>query len=342
MPPQDYTNDEFELNNHHENKTFQSEKNEQNFTDFTGSREVGIDVGDDMTERRNNLYAILSELDDKKPTQIENINDDNNLKVKSISNSSFKHSNLNINLEEVKEEEEEIENPFYLNINNNEMTRDDFDKFLDTRFSEILDDKNIQEIFSKSNQPNLIETEKEDEYNNNENNDVEDEDGDEENDSELNTIFNKDNIEKNLPELFGSVKLEQSITSTNYDRVKNEIDKRYAKESTSRVSAPLGFVSSKSNFEPESDSLSTSSIISTDLNNKNWNVHFETNPDDISLKSEDIDDYKTIQSSAFKNLRIQSNNNFFLNDSQKGDTLKDYINNEKKTIKIVDDFLTSM
>ena len=28
--------------------------------------------------------------------------------------------------------------------------------FLDTRFSEILDDKNIQEIFSKSNQPNLI------------------------------------------------------------------------------------------------------------------------------------------------------------------------------------------
>jgi len=304
-------------------------------------------VGDDMTERRNNLYAILSELDDKKPTQIENIND-KNLKVKSISNSSFKHSNLNINLEEVKEEEE-IENPFYLNINNNEMTRDDFDKFLDTRFSEILDDKNIQEIFSKSNQPNLIETEKKDEYNN-ENNDDEDEDrddndDDEENESELNTIFNKDNIEKNLPELFGSVKLEQSITSTNYDRVKNEIDKRYAKESTSRVSAPLGFVSSKSNFEPESDSLSTSSIISTDLNNKNWNnlnVDFETNPDDISLKSEDIDDYKTIQISAFKNLRIQSNNNFVLNDSQKGDTLKDYINNEKKTIKKVDDFLISI
>ena len=85
------------MNNFHENKTFQGEKNEQNFTDFTGSREVGIDVGDDMIERKNHLVTILSELADEKATQIENNNNNNKLKIKPTSNSSSKRSTLNIN-----------------------------------------------------------------------------------------------------------------------------------------------------------------------------------------------------------------------------------------------------
>lgn len=249
------------------------------------------------------------------------------------SNHSSRRSTHNINLEEVREEDEQsqTDNPFYIdNENNMEMTRDDFDKFLDTKFSELLDDKNIQEFFVK-NKPIEPDQEFQSEK-------LSDTSESEDNESELNNIFSKETIEKNLPELFGDLNPD-IIGENKYDLVKNELDKRYTTNS-SRVSAPLGF-SSKSNFEPETDSLSTSSV---DLNDKESNKVYEQNGDDLSLKSEDIDDYKAIDSSAFKNLRIQSNNQFVINDQS---TLKDYINQNKTNDKIekaknkLDDFLMS-
>lgn len=377
MPPS-YNNDEFELN-HYENQTFDNtdtalagketaDSEQNNFTDFTGSREVGIDVGE-----QDEYYQSI-----KQSTNISNSNTNsqeeilnrstNNIKNQDLklpsnseqhkSNRSSRRSTVNLNLEELKEEDEEEED--YDNLfnktklekinkqNEHEMTRDDFDKFLDTRFSELLDDKNIQELFNNGisnslhdkrnnvihsqdlspsqSSPPSMESPNEDDDQDDDQDDDDEEEGDE---SELNNIFNKDNIEKNLPEIFGQTTLNDLPSNLT---TKTLINNNVITNSANRVSAPLGFSSKSNEFQPEleSDSLSTSSR--SVFSGNEWPQAAENlqndliendNDDDISLKSEDIDDYKTIDSSAFKNLRIQPNNNFVLNSPLKNQIRED-------------------
>lgn len=406
LPPTNYANDEFELN-HYENHTFDAgdgAKNEQNFTDFTGSREVGIDIGD-LADASNPFTTTRTFTSTRTSAVNETNENESKLKVPSgiittpigtANHRLSRHNVLDKNLEQVKEEEEAIKlddqpdktqlkltNPFYNNENEpndsdaNEMTRDDFDKFLDTRFSELLDDKNIQDLLTSNNNKKIATNELDaskdqdslSESSNNESLNRSDDEEEEEEDaeSELNNIFNKDTIEKNLPELFGEYVvnnekkteeiLPEQTANVNLEQERAKSELRVG-NNASRVSAPLGFAS-KSNFDQESDSLSTSSVVSDELNDKDhqWpheenafsnqkNNQMNTNDvDGISLKSEDLDDYKQIDSSAFKNMRVQANN-FVLNDPNQKSTLKDLILNqnldvERKSNNFTNDFLIS-
>ena len=73
--PQNYS--DFELK-HYDNKTFEpSNEDYQNFTDFSGSREVGIDVGpfEDDVQKANNSYYNNSANNDTINIQITNVQD---------------------------------------------------------------------------------------------------------------------------------------------------------------------------------------------------------------------------------------------------------------------------
>ena len=281
FPSNNYTNDDFELQ-HYENHTFDDQELYlHNYTDFTGSREVGIDVGpfegdvnfiqpaNQLTSyNKLNLKTLpittssIKEEDEKIMSQEPTNNISNLLALVNEALVSSSHDKVDQFTNPNKVEENNFFNtnqddPFFsfnlqteqiqietVHESNKEMSREDFDDLFNRRFSEILDEQNLQSLFPpkdlESVNKAVVKNESESEI-----------EFDDDAESEITSIFNKDNIEKNLPELFG-IKEEDSDEFNTTKDFDEKIEKLNSENHTKqgkhpiedfvrRSSAPLGF-----------------------------------------------------------------------------------------------------
>lgn len=217
IPPNNYTNDDFELQNY-DNETFEQNEGYHQFTDFSGSREVGIDVGpfDDNINYTNPVdnnpvifkkmipneepiqeeepakfshllgiagEAIVANNRYQEPTNINPLNVSEN--VLNTEKASAQFQNYDANHSDI-----EIDT----NQDQKEMSREEFDDLFDKRFSEILGDKSFEKLLDKkgentenaADERDKVEISKETHMDGN--------------------MFN--NIEQNFPELFGEIQKE--------------------------------------------------------------------------------------------------------------------------------------
>ena len=222
IPPNNYTNDDFELQNY-DNETFEQNEGYHQFTDFSGSREVGIDVGpfgDDVnyTNPVNDNVDNSNPLVFKKMVPNEQPIQEEPAKVSHLLGIAGEAINANNRFQEestIKQSSsqkpediiftEKTSDPFYnyeadnndieidTNLDQKEMSREEFDDLFNKRFSEILGDKSFEKLLDKKSddidktiEENEVEISKEPQSDGN--------------------MFN--NIEQNFPELFGETSKE--------------------------------------------------------------------------------------------------------------------------------------
>lgn len=376
IPPNNYTSDDFELNTQYDNQTFEQNENYQNFTDFSGSREVGIDVGpfeaDESNTNDNTINIQITNIQDNQMTTFQKtvpikpeVEADKEQQISDIRHLStvasevLRHNSQQRKIDERKvdaDNEEDIDkyfetnkenDPFYnyqLDENNidletefdedgegeeipqKEMSREDFDNLFNKRFSEILDDKSFETLFDKKKegeQQDVIKEEPEDENDITGNNEM----------TESNMFGN---IEQNFPELFGEDEKNAGSSSKSFSQ---------------RVTAPMGFaknVMDQSDIssvemeltenedgladENDADSLNLEDLKKDALFRSGLNLSMEEDEDENG----DGNDYKDIEINAIKNMKINNNNNFVMNDE--ASNLKNLILTAKKPVEQQQEF----
>lgn len=328
VPDTTFNHDDFEVQ--FSNPSFNHDNEEGHiYTDFTGSREVAIDVDPAMDEAYHKKLATLNSI---------NENQDGLKNIRIIISEGIK-----TDLIQKKFTSEKQEKPLQQQIHkSNTDTQPGINKVQNLYRANNYEDLNAQtndddelnfdyfnEFKNKSNEnepePQVKNVDLFDEFLSSENAEVSFKAEDE---NELKDIFSND-IEENLPELFGAYKQNATLNIENEEINLTKINS----SPILRITAPLGFsLNNKMRDETDNGDISSQSSETTNQKDSFKNSSSDDNQS-LSIGSVDNDDdYTPIDKNAFKNFRIESNNNFVLDDSKSN--LKELIKNknEKQTI----------